>query len=108
MSEKLMALFKALQSIVLDSQALLLLLPALALLYAIDGPKTLTLLEWMLFAAVIGGFAIQISLTIFPQVKLGELVERAADDPKGAAMVAAALIVFVGMLILSIVLWAKP
>ncbi len=108
MSEKLTALFNALKAIVLDAQALALLLPTLALLYAIDGPKTLTLLEWMLFAAVIGGFAIQISLTIFPQVKLGELVELAADDPKGAATVAAALIVFVGLLVLSIVLWAKP
>lgn len=91
-----------------DKNAWFLAIPAGALLLFLDVAKLLTLLEWMLYAAVIAGFAIQISRTVFPQVDLTEMVKKAREESRSAGAVASALIVFVGLLILSIALWTKP
>lgn len=82
--------------------------PAIALLAYLDTAKLLTLLEWMVYAAVIAGFAIQISRTMFPQIHLTAMVEKAMEDARGSGAVVAALILFVGLLFLSLSLWTKP
>lgn len=91
-----------------DRNSWFLAAPAMALLAYIDDAKLLTLLEWMVYAAVIAGFAIQISRTIFPQIKLTAMVEKAMEDPRGSGAVVAALIIFVGLLFMSLAMWTKP
>ena len=95
-------------SMFLDKSALMLAVPPAALLGYMDLPKLLTLLEWMLYAAVIAGFAIQISQFVFPQIKLNALIDRAGETPSGAATVIASVVVFVGLLMLALALWTKP
>lgn len=91
-----------------DKNAWLLAGPAMGLLAYLDDAKLLTLLEWMVYAAVIAGFSIQISRTMFPQIKLTAMVEKAMEDSRAAGAVAAALVVFVGLLFLSLAFWTKP
>lgn len=95
-------------SIFLDKNALALVVPPAAILGFMDLPKLLTLLEWMLYAAVLAGFAIQISRTVFPQIGLSEMVEKARETPEGSSRVVASIVVFVGFLMLALALWTKP
>lgn len=95
-------------SIFLDKNALALVVPPAAILGFMDLPKLLTLLEWMLYAAVLAGFAIQISRTVFPQIGLSEMVEKARETPEGSSRVVASVVVFVGFLMLALALWTKP
>lgn len=106
--EKFATLLGALKAIFADKAQWLLIVPAVGVMAALDLPRTITLLEWMLYAAVIAGFAIQVSLTVFPQIDLSDLVERAKDDPRASATVAAALVLFVALLILAVAIWTKP
>lgn len=95
-------------SIFLDKNALALVVPPAAILGFMDLPKLLTLLEWMLYAAVLAGFAIQISRTVFPQIGLSEMVEKARETPEGSSRIVASVVVFVGFLMLALALWTKP
>lgn len=95
-------------SIFLDKNALALVVPPAAILGFMDLPKLLTLLEWMLYAAVLAGFAIQISRTVFPQIGLTEMVEKARETPEGSSRIVASVVVFVGFLMLALALWTKP
>lgn len=95
-------------SIFLDKNALALVVPPAVILGFMDLPKLLTLLEWMLYAAVLAGFAIQISRTVFPQIGLSEMVEKARETPEGSSRIVASVVVFVGFLMLALALWTKP
>lgn len=95
-------------TVFLDKSAMKLAVPTAALLGYMDLPKLLTLLEWMLYAAVIAGFAIQISRFVFPQIKLDEIVGKASETPSSAATVVASIVIFVGILMLALALWTKP
>lgn len=90
-----------------DKSAWLLIAPAVALLYWIDPPLARTFAQWGLFFLVLAGVAVIISRIVFPQVELTKLVRQAGTSPHGAGLVAAALVVFVGILILSGVIWVK-
>lgn len=91
-----------------DKSAIFLILPCAIILYFIDKAMFATLLQWLVFAPVLAGVAIIVSRVTFPQVPLTKLVEQAYQEGNRAAgFVAGALIVFVGLLILSLVLWAK-
>lgn len=92
----------------LDKSAWLLIVPAFAGLYFIDRTMALTLIEWALFAIVLSGVAIIVSRICFPQIHLDDLLDLVTlQKNTAAAIVAAALILFVALLIFSLVFWAK-
>lgn len=90
-----------------DKSALLLIVPAVAALYEIDSPLCKTVLEWLLVTPIFAGVAIILSRTIFPQVDLGLLVDEAVLENKAAAIIVAGLMVFCGLLIMALTLWAR-
>lgn len=91
----------------IDKSAWLLIAPALGGLLCIDPAMALTLVQWALFALVLAGVAVVISRIVFPQVNLNELVALAVQGNRAAGAVAAALVIFVALLFIGIVLWAK-
>lgn len=91
-----------------DKSAWLLMAPAIAALYAIDPAMVMTLLQWTLFGSVLAGAAVMISRIVFPQINLTEMVKDAKDENNTAAgLVVAAVVLFVGLLMLALVIWAK-
>jgi len=92
----------------LDRAAWLLIVPVLVVLAVIDLAMVRTMVEWSLFAAVLAGFAIIISRVVFPQIKLGDLVNEARAGSAGAGLVAAGLLIFFGLLLLALAGWTKP
>lgn len=92
----------------LDTSAWILILPAIIALYWIDDSMLRTLLEWVIFAPALAGIAILISRIVFPQVNLSETVQSALDDHSmPAAVVAAAVIGFVGLVFFALIFWAR-
>ncbi len=94
-------------SFLMDKSALFLILPCAIALYFIDPAMFTTLLQWLVFAPVLAGIAIIVSRVTFPQVNLTLLVKEAEGGNKAAGFVAGALIIFVGLLLLALVTWAK-
>lgn len=91
-----------------DKSAWLLIAPAIAALYTLDAAMATTLLQWGVFGLVLAGVSIIISRMVFPQVRLTALVESAHQEKNTAAgLVVAATIVFVGLVMLALVMWAK-
>lgn len=112
MKDKLVTFVKSLWNRVLDTfgdtTPWLLALPSGLILLLLDVAKLLTLLEWMLYAAIIAGFAVQISRTVFPQIEFTAMVKKALEDARASATVSSAIILFVGLLVFSLALWTKP
>lgn len=94
-------------SFLMDKSALFLILPCAAALYFIDPAMFATLLQWVVFAPVLAGIAIIVSRVTFPQIELTKLVKEAELENRAAGLVVAAIILFVGITMLSLVLWAK-
>lgn len=94
-------------SFLVDKSALFLILPCAAALYFIDPAMFATLLQWVVFAPVLAGIAIIVSRVTFPQIELTRLVRQAELENRAAGLVVAAIILFVGITMLSLVLWAK-
>lgn len=91
-----------------DKSAWMLITPAIIGIYVLDAALARTMLTWMLFALVIAGAAVIISRIIFPQINLSALLRQVNDKSNTAAgIVVAALILFVGLVMLALVLWAK-
>lgn len=92
-----------------DLSAWMLIAPAFAALYAIDAPSAMTLAQWSLFALVLAGVAVVISRIVFPQIHLTKwLTEASRDNSTAAGLVVAALVMFVGIVMLTLAIWAKP
>lgn len=94
-------------SFLMDKSALFLILPCAIALYFIDPAMFTTLLQWLVFAPVLAGIAIIVSRITFPQIQLSLLIKQAHEGNRAAGFVAGALILFVGLLVLALVLWAK-
>ena len=91
-----------------DKSAWLLIAPAIAALYVVDPAMAQTLLQWALFGSVLAGAAIIISRIIFPQIKLTDLVgEATSENNVAAGIIVAAVVLFVGLVMLALVIWAK-
>lgn len=91
-----------------DTSAWLLILPAVVALFWIDEPMARTLVQWVIFAPVMAGVAIVISLLVFPQINLSDLVKRALDQKNpAAAAIAVAIIAFMAVIFLALVLWTR-
>ena len=56
---------------------------------------------------IITGLAVIVSRMMFPQIELTRLLKEAHGGNRGAGIVVAGLLLFVGLLILSLVMWAK-
>lgn len=91
----------------IDKSAWLLILPAVAYLAFVDTAMVRTLLEWTAYALVLSGIAIIISRVTFPQIELTDLVQQVTKGNRAASTLAAAVVLFVGIVMLSLVLWAK-
>lgn len=94
-------------SALFDGSAWMLIAPAFLALFYVDASLSRTFAQWSLFFLVLAGVAIMISRIVFPHLDLGAFLEEAKKGNLGAAFVAGALILFVGILILSGVLWVK-
>lgn len=90
-----------------DKSAFLLTAPFALALYLLDPALAKTLLQWVLFAPVLAGVAIVVSRLTFPHIVLGDHVESARSGNVASAIVVAALIGFVGAVIIGLVLWSK-
>lgn len=91
----------------IDKTALLMILPCFILLWFIDEAMTLTVVQWLLVAPIITGLAVIVSRMMFPQINLTRLLEEAHGGNRASGIVVAGLLLFVGLLILSLVTWAK-
>jgi hypothetical protein len=117
MFEKISALFSASRTWLtgkgrtrafLDTSAWLLIAPVIVVIYLIDPAMAKTLWQWSIIALAFAGLSIIISRVVFPHIRLTTLVESAQEDKNVAsAIVAAAIILFVAVVMLSVVLWAK-
>ncbi len=91
-----------------DVSAWLLIGPALAALYVIDPALAKTFAQWSIFGLVLAGAAIVISRIVFPQIDLTALIKSVIEDKSTASgIVAASVVFFVGLVMLSLVIWAK-
>ncbi len=90
-----------------DLTAWVLLIVAAIPLLMIDRPMFVTLIQWTLYALALGGIAVVLSRVLLPHVRLSELLEEARKGNGAAGAVAAAVILFLGILMLSMVLWAR-
>jgi hypothetical protein len=90
-----------------DKSALLLIIPASVGLYFIDPTMMKTLLQWLIFAPILAGVAIIVSRIVFPQVKLTEFLISAKEGNVAAGMVASSIILFVSVIVIALVMWAK-
>lgn len=91
-----------------DKSAFLLTAPAVLALYFLDPSLAKTLLTWMLFSLVISGAAVVISRIIFPHFNLTQLYDQAVQFGNIAAgVITGAIVLFVGIVMLALVIWAK-
>lgn len=102
----LQSITKRLRALI-DKTALLMILPCFILLWFIDEAMTLTVVQWLLVAPIITGLAVIVSRMMFPQINLTRLLEEAHGGNRASGTVVAGLLLFVGLLILSLVTWAK-
>ena len=91
-----------------DKSSWFLILPAMCIVAAFDWARMLSVLTWMLLLAVVVGFCIQISRVAWSPVDLVRLVDKASEDSLASAVIVAAIIIFVGILVLAGVLWTRP
>ena len=90
-----------------DKSAWLLILPSVAALFFIDLSMLKTLIQWLVFAPVLAGVAVIVSRIVFPQINLTELVRSTEEGNTAAAVLASALVLFVALVVLALVMWAK-
>lgn len=98
--------FRRIKALV-DTSAWILIAPSLIALFYIDKSMLATLVQWLVFAPVLAGVAVIVSRIVFPQIHLSELVRETMKGNQAAATLAAALVVFVALLVLSLVFWAR-
>lgn len=91
----------------LDLSAWVLLLVALIPLFFIDRPMALTMLQWTLYGLALAGVAVVISRIVLPQLDLNEWVARARENDPGAPLIIFSIVLFLGLIFLGLVLWAK-
>lgn len=102
----LQSIIKRLRALV-DKTALLMIIPCFITLWLIDRAMTITVVQWLLVAPIITGLAVIVSRMMFPQIELTRLIREAHEGNRASGIVVAGLLFFVGLLILSLVTWAK-
>lgn len=103
----MLSFFKRLRALG-DKSAWLLIAPAAMALFFIDASAAKTLLQWSLFGIVLAGVSIVISRIVFPQINLTDLVQDAyVEHNRASGLIASALILFVALIFIGLVVWAK-
>lgn len=87
-----------------DPSALLLLALTVGGLSLLNFGRTLVLLEWMAFAGALVAYAIVLSRVAFPFIDLKSLM----GWTDRTSPVIAAVIQFVGLLVLALAIWTRP
>lgn len=90
-----------------DKSAWLLMLPTFAALLFVDPPLFKTLIMWTVYGVSIAGVAIIISRLVFPQIHLSDLYDEVLGGNTAAAIVVSAIVLFVALVIIALVMWAK-
>lgn len=98
--------FRRIKALV-DTSAWILIAPSLIALFYIDQAMLATLVQWLVFAPVLAGVAVIVSRVVFPQIHLTELVTETIKGNRAAAILAASLVIFVAILVLALVIWAR-
>ena len=101
-----MSLTQRLKSL-FDQSAWLLMLPACLVLFLIDADMAVAVAQLTLVAMVLAGVANIVSRIAFPQLDIQHLLRLVCKDNRAAAIVLAALVLCVGLIFLSLVLWAR-
>lgn len=91
----------------IDPSVWVLILPAVVFLSTVDAAMIRTLLEWTSYALVLAGLSIVVSRVTFHQIDIGNLIGQVYRGNRAAAAVIASIIIFVGVVFLSLVIWAK-
>jgi hypothetical protein len=90
-----------------DKSALLLIVPAVALLYRIYPPIIQTNLELSLYVAIFVGMTIILTILAFPQINIELLIRSVLEEKNlAAALVVVAMIVFFIAIFLGLLQWA--
>jgi len=90
-----------------DQSAWLFMLPACLVLSLFDADMAKAVVQWTLVAVVLAGVANIVARITFPQLDIERLVGLVCKDNRAAAIVLAALVLCVGLIFLSLVLWAR-
>lgn len=93
-----------------DLSAWVLVLVALVPLFFIDRAMALTLVQWSAFGLALAGVSVVICRVVLPQIDLSECVREAVRGGTNAlplALIASAVILFLAVIFLGLVLWAK-
>lgn len=92
-----------------DKTALMLWAVSLGLLLLIDPVMVKTLVQWTLFFLTLAGIVVVISRLAFPMINLRNFVQEAyrGNGNTAAGLVVLAIALFMGLTLLSLVLWAK-
>lgn len=72
-----------------------------------DVPMVKTILQWTLMFGIFAGFAVIISRFIFNQIDLTAHVKAALRGNNGAGLVVLGVLIFMGLLIMSLTFWGK-
>ena len=91
----------------LDLSAWVLVLVALIPLFFIDRAMAMTLIQWTLYGLALAGVSVVISRIVLPQLDLSEWVARARENDPGAPLIIFSIVLFLGLIFLGLVLWAK-
>lgn len=91
----------------IDKSAWLLIAPAVIALFFIDLTMLRTLAQWLAFAPVLVGVAVIVSRIVFPQIHLTELVDEVKKGNAAAGILSGCLVLFVAVLVIGMVMWAK-
>lgn len=91
----------------LDMTAWVLVVISVLPLLLIDPAMVLTLVQWTAFGLALAGISVVVSRMVLPQVDLTEWVGHAREGNVAAGLVVLGVALFVGLIILALVLWAK-
>lgn len=89
------------------SSVWILVVPAAVLLCLTDLSFVETMVQWASFSLVLAGVAIMVSMVVLPQLNLTDLVDLAKGGSIPAAIMVAALVLFLGILFYTLIFWAK-
>lgn len=90
-----------------DLTAWVLLIVSSVPLLFIDRAMFVTLIEWTLYAIALAGIAVFLSRVLLPHVRLSLWLQRAWEGDRAAAFVASSVIMFLAVIFIGVVIWAR-
>lgn len=90
-----------------DLTAWVLLLVSLVPLLVLDKPMTVTVVQWTVIVLALAGITVMVVRLLLPHIDLGDWVALARGGSLAAAIVVLAVALLLGLVLLSVVLWAK-